>query len=364
VLLRDVWRDVKKQISLLWKGQDTDYDWLNKLRGAFLEVKKFAQDTWAVVSGGDAKNFEWLNTARDYVVAFAKRLSDAFEMLKGLFRGIGDVLKPVLDYFGTDIMTFGLFVGMTRMVGLLGALTTGAGLLLKTLGSVFALGGGALAAGRAVAGVGGAAGAATATAAGLTASLVGVGAAIATVAKGATILGGSLVAGFTLGQQAAKYFFADTMKGYAAVHDAQAALMRAQAQGHVNMLLNERGTDRSASFQKRYWGKEGVDIGWHGMTADERLVSGRQSMDQNIWGKSQYTGADAAERYKEDASIRAERDRRNKELGLDWSSQASAPAPKRVSVDLNVAGTTTTLEGDEVSVARLQRDLEIATRRF
>jgi hypothetical protein len=151
----------------------------------------------------------------------------------------------------------------------------------KALGGVFALAGGALAAGKAVAGVGGAAGAASATAAGLTSSLAAVGTTISAIVGGAALLGTSLAGGFALGQMAAKAFFADTQKAYENVWEQQAALIRAQDLGHVNALLRERGTDRSRAFQKNYYGRDGINIGWQGMTTDEQIAAGREKFRQN-----------------------------------------------------------------------------------
>jgi hypothetical protein len=280
-IVRDIWKNVRRQVSLLWEGKDSDYGWLNKLRDGFLEVKKFALDAWAVVSGGNAENFKWLNSARDQVVAFVGRLSEAFGMLKELLSGVADFFRPVFDYLGKDVATFGLFLGLTRMLGLFGTLTAAAGLFGKALGGVFALAGGALAAGKAVAGVGGAAGAASATAAGLTSSLVAVGTTISAIVGGAALLGTSLAGGFALGQMAAKAFFADTQKAYENVWEQQAALIRAQDLGHVNALLRERGTDRSRAFQKNYYGRDGINIGWQGMTTDEQIAAGREKFRQN-----------------------------------------------------------------------------------
>lgn len=286
VILRDVWADVRRQVSLLWEGKDSDYGWLNKLRDGLVEVKKFVLDAWAVVSGGSASNFKWLNQARDQVVAFAKRFADAFEMLKGVVKELGEFFKPILDYFGTDIATLGLFLGLSRFVGLFSALTTGAGLLFKALGSVFSLAGGlaggAVAAGRAVASVGGAAGAASATAVGLTSSLLSVGSTISTIISAAALLGTSLAAGFALGQQAAKWFFKDVEKAYDEVHRQQAEVIKAQAQPYLNGLLRERGTDRSRAFHRSHWDKDGVDIGWQGMTTAERIAAGREQFRRNL----------------------------------------------------------------------------------
>lgn len=353
--LRAVWVDVRKQVGLLWEGKDSDYAWVNKIRDGFIEIKKFAMDAWAVVSGGNAVDFKWLNTARDYVVAFAKRFSEAFEMLQGLVKSLGEFFKPVLDYLGTDIATLGLFLGLTRMVGLFGILTTGAGLLFKALGSVFSLAGAAAGAvgavGGAAGGAAGAAGAAAATAGGLRVALAGVGAAIGGLTSAAIVLGTTLAGAFALGQLAAKKMTEGTRGAYEELWKQQAALMRAQEQPYVNGLLKDR-TDRTVKFRERYWAQNGVQI--DGRTSEERYVDNRQTMDTWAWGKARYSGDDAADRYKEDEEYRK----------TEQARQNAQPYSKRVAVDLNVAGQTTTLEGDEVGVMQFTRQLEQATRGY
>lgn len=357
--LRAVWTDVRKQVSLLWEGKDADYQWLNTIRDAFLEVRKFAVDTWAVLSGGDAVDFKWLNTARDQVVAFATRLQDAFAMLKDLVASLADFFKPVLDYIGKDIMTVGLFLGLTRMVGLFSVLTTGAGLLFKALGSVFALAGSAAgavgAAGAAAGGAAGAAGAAAATAGGLRVALAGVGTAIGGLTSAAVLLGTTLAGAFLLGQQAAKLFMADTMAAYDKVTQAQVDVIKAQDQGRINFLLKDR-SDNSAKFREKFWSERGVKV--DGRTSTERYVDNRQSMDEWAFGKARYSGDDAAARYREDEETRAWMNER-------YESAKSAPVTKRVAVDFNFGGRQRTITTeDEADVDGLLRDLKFANRGY
>ncbi|MDX1216316.1 hypothetical protein GOL99_12300 [Sinorhizobium medicae] len=347
VILRDVWADVRRQVGLLWDGKDSDYGWLNKLRDGFVEVKKFAIDAWAVVTGGNAQNFQWLNSARDQIVAFAGRLSDAFGMLQDLLSGVADFFRPAFEYLGKDVATFGLFLGLTRMLGLFGTLTAAARLFGKALSGVFALAGGALAAGKAVAGVGGAAGAASATAAGLTSSLVAVGSTISTIISGAALLGTALAGGFALGQIAARAFFADTQKAYENVWEQQAALIRAQDLGHINTLLRERGTDRSRGFQKNYWAKDDIDIGWQGMTTDEQIAAGRTKMNTAL-------GVNF------DPSLYGQED----VIATSIRKRNAPPPSQTIAVKLDVAGRQTTLYGDEVEANRFKRDLDLATRGY
>ena len=356
--LRAVWIDVRKQVGLLWEGKDSDYAWLNTLRDAFVQVKAFAMDAWAVVSGGNATNFDWLNKARDQVVAFAKRFHEAFEMLKGLVKSLGEFFKPILDYFGTDIATLGLFLGLTRMVGLFGALTTGAGLLFKALGAVFGLAGAAAGAvgavGGAAGGAAGAAGAAAATAGGLRLALAGVATAIGGLTSAAVILGTTLAAAFALGQYAAKEFYEETQQLYDEVNNQQAAVIRANDEKYIKGLLNRRD-EASRGVRDRLWLNQNIaQGGWRGKSAEERNLENAQNMDVRMWGQARYTGADAAARYKEDAEIRA----------AEQARQNAQPYSKRVAVDINVAGRTTTLEGSEVEAMQITRDLQRAARGY
>ncbi|MDX0165762.1 phage tail tape measure protein [Sinorhizobium meliloti] len=349
VILRDVWADVRRQVGLLWDGKNSDYGWLNKLRDGFVEVKKFAIDAWAVVSGGNATNFDWLNKARDQVVAFAKRFADAFEMLKDVVKSLGEFFRPILDYFGTDIATLGLFLGLSRFVGLFSALTTGAGLLFKALGSVFSLAGGAVAAGKAIAGVGGGVGAASATAAGLTSSLLTVGSTISTIISSAALLGTSLAAGFALGQKAAEWFMKDTMKAYEQVWKAQSELVRAQEQPYINGLLSRRD-DRGRVFNRKFWGDQNIDIGWQGMTTNERIAAGREQFKQNLGINT-------------DPSLYSGRVYGGDVIGDSIRRQNAQPT-QTIAVKLDVAGRQTTLYGDEVEATRFKRDLDLATRGY
>ena len=343
--LSAVWADVRKQVSLLWEGKDSDYAWLNTLRDGFREVKKFALDAWAVVSGGDAINFTWLNAVRDQVVAFSTRLSDAFDMLKSLVSSIGDFFRPVLEYLGKDVMTVGLFLGLTRMVGLFGLLTTGAGLLLKALGAVFALGGAAAgAAGAAAGAAGGAAGGALATAGTLRLALAGVVTTIGGLTSAAVVLGTTLAGAFMLGQKAAEWWMKDTMAAYEKVWAAQEELNRAQERPYINRLLKDR-TDRTVKFREKFWSERGVQV--DGRTSEEKYRDGRREINRRLGWDPDYEGIDVGALARESEARRA-----------------AAPIAKRVQVDLNVAGRQRTLETDETTAALLLRDLNQATRGY
>ncbi|GMB82778.1 hypothetical protein NN6n1_35610 [Shinella zoogloeoides] len=353
--LRAVWADVRKQVGLLWEGKNSDYAWINAIRDGLISIKDFAVDAWKVVSGGDAVDFTWLNTARDYVVSFATRFQDAFGMLKDLVASLGEFFKPVLDYLGKDIMTVGLFLGMTRMIGLFSALTAGAGLLFKALGGVFSLAGAAVGAVGGLAG--GAVGAAGATAAGLRVALAGVGTALGGLTSAALLLGTTLAGAFLLGQQAAKLFMADTMAAYDKVIEGQAAVIRANDEKYMREYLGRRD-ETSRDRRTAYWKSQGIlQGGWQGKSAAERNLENAQNSDIRIFGQARYSGADAAARYKEDEETAAWMDER-------YKSAKALPVSKRVQVDLNVAGRKRTLETDETTADGLLRDLGFANRGY
>lgn len=288
--------DVREQVALLWNGKNSDYAWVNSLRDAFRQVKAFALDAWAVVSGGNATQFEWLNKARDQVVAFAKRFQEAFEMLQGVVRKLSDTFKTVLDYLGTDIATLGLFLGLTRLVGLLPILTGAAGLLFKALGKAFALAGATAGAVGAVGGAAGAAagaaGAAGATAAGLRVAVAGVTTAIGTLTSAAVVLGTTLAAAFMAGQQAAKWFMQDTMAAHDKVIEGQSALIRANDESYMRDFLNRRD-ETSRGRRGAYWKNQNIaQGGWQGMTAAERAAANLKRSNEFMGWAADYKPED------------------------------------------------------------------------
>jgi hypothetical protein len=157
-----------------------------------------------------------------------------------------------------------------------------------------------------------------------------------------------------LGQQAAKLFMADTMAAYDKVIEGQAAVIRANDEKYMREYLGRRD-ETSRDRRTAYWKSQGIlQGGWQGKSAAERNLENAQDSDVRIWGAARYSGPDAAARYREEQEFqRAEQERQN-----------AQPYSKRVAVDLNVAGQTTTLEGDEVGVMQLTRRLEQATRGY
>ncbi len=161
------------------------------------------------------------------------------------------------------------------------------------------------------------------------------------------VLGTTAVAAFQLGQAAAQWWFQDTMKAYDAVIDGQAALIRANDEVYLRTKLNQRD-EASRGFRDGYWKKQGIlQGGWQGMSAAERAEANLARSNEFMGWKSDYRGEDFAAFQRESEARRA-----------------AQPVVKRVAVDLNVAGRTTTLEGDEVGVMQFTRSLEQATRGY
>jgi len=348
-LLREVWLDVKLQIIKLISGQDSDYKWLNTIRDHLLVIKAFALDTWVVISGGSAKEFPLLNTLRDQVVAFGRKLSDAWDLFKGFLSEIRDFAKPVLDFFGIDPTTFALFLGIARLTGVLGGVMTAVKLLGGAFTGLFSLGSGALAAGAGVASAGAALGGAAATAGGFTASLIGIQTALGGIARAAGVMGAALVGGFALGQKAGEAFYNATgnQAAYDKLIDAQTALIRARDNNYLNMRLNRR-EERDYGTMRAIYGRDGQDYSWL-KTSAESTVATLQKMDQLIWGKPHYVGADAEAQY------RAER---------PWAFRKERQeVAKHVQVDLNVGGLQFPVFTDDSTADGLTRTLESFNRR-
>lgn len=297
--IRDIWSDIRLQTAKLMSGQDSDYTWVNKIRDYLIEVKAFAVDAWSVITGGDAKDFSWMNTLRDQIVAFGRKLSDAWNLFKGFLSDIRAVTKPVLDLFGIDPTTFALFLGIAKFTGVLGGVLTAVKLLSGAFGGLFALGGGAVAAGAGAARAGAALGGAAATAGGFTASLLGVQTALGGIARAAGVMGLAIAGGFALGQKAAQKFqeYSGTEALQNQVLDAQAKLMRDQGDQYMNMRLGRREERDYATMRAYYGNKSGQDYSWL-KTSSEQAVATQQKLDQLVWGKPMFSGADAEAQYR------------------------------------------------------------------
>lgn len=172
--------DMYKELKKLWDGENSRFEWLNKIRDGIQVAIKLVKDLYAVLTGQDASEFKWLNDLRDQAKAFGQDFMDALEMVKTVLTAIHSLIQPLADMFSIDVTTMLLFVGMLKFIGLFGLAKTAAGQLMKALGTLFAMGGGgALAKG--IAGI--------ATAAGGASAVGGVGSAVGAGAAGALGLG-------------------------------------------------------------------------------------------------------------------------------------------------------------------------------
>lgn len=189
--------DMYKELRKLWDGENSRFEWLNKIRDGIAVAIKFVKDLYDILTGQDAKNFKWLNDLRDQANAFGQDFMDALEMVKTVLTAIHSLIQPITDMFGIDVTTMLLFVGMLKFIGLFGLAKTALGQLMKALGTLFAMsGGGALA--KSIAGI--ATAATGASAVGGMSSVAGAGAAGALgLGAKAGILGAAAVGGGLIG---------------------------------------------------------------------------------------------------------------------------------------------------------------------
>ncbi|WP_428427324.1 hypothetical protein [Pararhizobium sp.] len=379
VVVRDVWRDIKRQFKLLMSGQDSDYAWINKIRDGFLVVKAFAMDAFAVFTGGDAKEFKFMNGLRDQVVAFAGKVREAFEMFKSVLSGLHELIKPILNFFSLDITTFALFVGMLRLTGLLGVLKLAFMGVIGTAGKLFAFGGAATAA---AAGAGAATGAATAGAAvgavGLLGTLGRVISLLAAATRAAGVLGASLVAGFSLGKLAGEAFYSLTgaQKGWEDHFAMQTDAIRKQDGAYVNKLLARRD-DEGVAVRNRLresMGQVGGEV-----TAEDRKFKFRQKMDEQIWGvgNARYYGPDAAAQYRKDEEESAETAERRKVMFPIYKAEREAKereeAERKAAVQqpsatfnykIDINGKSATVSSGDTNMRAVMQELKLATQGF
>lgn len=190
--------DMYGELKKLWDGENSRFEWLNRIRDGISTAIRFVKELYGVLRGQDASEFKWLNDLRDQAKAFGQDFMAALEMVKGVLSAIHSLLQPVAELFGTDVTTLLLFVGMTKFIGLFGMATTAVGVLGKAIGALFAMGGG----GALAKGIG-----AVATAAGgASAASGGVGLAAGAMSLGARagVLGAAAVGGGLIGHYGAK----------------------------------------------------------------------------------------------------------------------------------------------------------------
>jgi hypothetical protein len=172
--------EFQSQIQLLQSGQQSDWPWLNLVYAQLMRVwdglkvvMGFASDAFAVLTGGSAQTYEWMNKVRDAVVSFGEKLQAAWSMFAAVIKPVHNALNAVLGLFHTDLTTMLLFLGIVRissmlsgLVGILGTVRS-AGAWLWGAGArvVGAFAGGAASAAGAAASAG-AAGAAASSATG------------------------------------------------------------------------------------------------------------------------------------------------------------------------------------------------------
>ena len=193
--------DMASELKKLWDGENSRFEWLNKIRDGIATAIRFVKELYGVLRGQDASEFKWLNDLRDQAKAFGTDFMAALEMVKSVLSAIHTLLQPVAELFGMDVTTMLLFIGMTRFIGLFGFATTAIGQLTKAIGVLFAMGGG----GALAKGIGAIATAATGASAvgGVGTAAAGAAGAMSFGAK-AGILGAAVVGGGLIGHYGAK----------------------------------------------------------------------------------------------------------------------------------------------------------------
>ncbi|MBY3363746.1 phage tail tape measure protein [Rhizobium laguerreae] len=134
--------DLYGEMQKLFRGEDTRFEWLNAIRDGLAEIGRFATEAFAVLRGGYSENYEFLNQARRQFDQFAARFKEAWDIFKGILDTIHQMLKPVFDLLGLDPTTGLLLLGMLRLSGILGGITTVIGGLLTGFTRLFAAGAG------------------------------------------------------------------------------------------------------------------------------------------------------------------------------------------------------------------------------
>lgn len=204
------------EISKILSGMDSDWAWLNRIRDAFLLIKSFAVDAYSVITGGNAADFDWLNTARDYVVDFFEHLKEAWGMFKKVLDGIHAAIKPVLDFFGKDILTAALFLGMLRFSGILKVITTGVSGLIGLAGRLLPA---------------------------FTPAFAGIGAAAAAVATKVGLIGAAFLAAWKAGEWIGGKLAEPFVEAENKIQDTIAATMKARDQAYLRDKLAKASLD-------------------------------------------------------------------------------------------------------------------------
>lgn len=269
--------DMYGELRKLWDGEDSRFEWLNKIRDGIQEAIKFVKDLYAVLTGQDASEFKWLNDLRDQAKAFGADFMAALEMVKTVLSAIHTMLEPVAALFGTDVTTMLLFVGMMKFIGLFGLAATAAGQLMKVLGALFAMsGGGALA--KSITGI--ATAATGASAVGGVGSVAGAGAAGALgLGAKAGILGAAVVGGGALGWYGGKKAY--EWSGWKASDDARQSQVQSDLTKKYNADFDKAFARYDRKRQGDWYRSQGINTQMG--LEDAHLLPGGAV---NIWGEN------------------------------------------------------------------------------
>lgn len=300
--IREYVADLKGELDTLMNGGQTRWPWLNTMRDGIVEVKDFILEVFAVLKGEDATKYKWLNDLRDGVVDFARSFKEAFDLFAQTLSWIRDTfIKPIADFFGMNVTTLALYIGIAKFTGLLGGALTAVGLLTKAVGGLFALGGGGGALASAVAGIAGATGLGGAGAAADGAAAAGAGASrLAMLGSRAGLLGASAVAGgvaghYLVGKAADWTGLTDTMNRRQAL---QAAQHRQASDSSWWSRYHSLGVDDQRVLYMQRYGVDSRDPRRdRGMTKDGLI---------DVWGVGRERNADSygeRERVKETINI-------------------------------------------------------------
>lgn len=117
---------------------------------AIRPVREAMADIWEVLRDGESAQVEspfvaefkqQLVSLREVAIAFWSSLQKAWALFREVLDVIHEIIRPVLDFFGYDILTATLFLGMLKLSGLLGLLTSAVGLLASGFAGLFSLSG-------------------------------------------------------------------------------------------------------------------------------------------------------------------------------------------------------------------------------
>lgn len=103
-------------------------DLIGKVKGYAAQAKKVWAEFQKVWSGGKSTEYPWINTLVEGFRTIRDRVEGAWDMFKKLYEQVSAVFK----YFGLDLGTTVMFLGIARATGLLALLSGGFGILVGT----------------------------------------------------------------------------------------------------------------------------------------------------------------------------------------------------------------------------------------